>query len=525
MRRAAFEHLGSFIATFYVSLGSEDEQSSINPFSDSILLDNSLLPAHEEDGIWVGGAEDNKTSPIAQSERGGSGSGTGTGESGMGNVPGDKEEEEPFFLFMDTPISWGRKEGKDKDKEKGGEDSAVEERGGEREEGERKGEVLALELNTESDSLKNKCSPTPVERLTEENVSSSGEEESLENERVSSQPVERLELDLREGALIGVDNLGSNAEAEEKVVEGAGEVNAANSEGHVGEGETREKGVEEKPEVDEEEREGVLLLEQSQDKEDNGNEEETETKTDEAHSSTKGEKGGGGNDKEEGEREEEEGKEEKAEIQTVEGEEEEKEQREVDSESPKQSTVAAEEENSTCEKKEAPTGQEEAENEGSTGQEEAENEAPTGEEEAENEGSTGQEEAENEAPTGQEETENEAPTVEKEGSGGCGVREGGCGEEEELAAPPHVDCSGGVREGEDEVPGSETNVSSDSETGSDVSSGQGREEDGGGREEGEGVREGGESIPEPCEEGETPESQGVQSAEDTATQNKFPPVR
>ncbi|CAI8032903.1 Serine/threonine-protein phosphatase 4 regulatory subunit 1 [Geodia barretti] len=127
VRRAAFEHLGSFIATFYVSLlGSEGEQSSINPFSDSILLDNSLLPAHEEDGIWVGEAEDDETPPITRSERGASDSGTRTGESGMGNVPWDKEEEEPFFLFMDAPISGGRKEGK----ERGGKDSAVEERDG-----------------------------------------------------------------------------------------------------------------------------------------------------------------------------------------------------------------------------------------------------------------------------------------------------------------------------------------------------------------------------------------------------------
>ena len=100
MRRAAFEHLGTFIATFYVPY----DFSSPHPFDDSDLMNNSLLSPHEEDGIWVGGADDHLTTPIDKQE--GSHS-----DVGMEHRQKDGESEEPFFLFMNMPLRQPEREG------------------------------------------------------------------------------------------------------------------------------------------------------------------------------------------------------------------------------------------------------------------------------------------------------------------------------------------------------------------------------------------------------------------------------
>ena len=48
VRKAAFQYLGTFIATFYVPSESDAtsvcDDSSLDPLGDSVLMDNSLLP-------------------------------------------------------------------------------------------------------------------------------------------------------------------------------------------------------------------------------------------------------------------------------------------------------------------------------------------------------------------------------------------------------------------------------------------------------------------------------------------------
>ena len=216
VRKAAFEHLGSFIASFYVPSDSPEsfpceDESSINPFGDSVLMDNSLLSGTlEEDGVWVGPPE-----PVENKEQSGSGTGMGDQDkSGARTSMGDQKEtkeKEPFFYFMSTPsdvenVALVEKKGAGEEEEE--EEKEVRD---ERENGDKKEEegdeedtrentqVLVLRVN------KDKSDTVPV---------SSGAETTSASDSVHpvSLTTEKLVLNVREEALNEGENPGNHEE-------------------------------------------------------------------------------------------------------------------------------------------------------------------------------------------------------------------------------------------------------------------------------------------------------------------------